>query len=71
MIQDGGYLERGTTAGNFERRCPARYDIDWWRGYWKRTQVQAVIISAGGLVAYYPSKFPLPPAHHTCTLVGR
>src|SRR5690348_5438856 len=44
---------------------PARYDIPWWRGYWKRTQVQGVIINGGGIVAYYPSKFPLqyrPPA---------
>ncbi len=38
---------------------PARYDIPWWRGFWKRTQVQGVIINGGGIVAYYPSKFPL------------
>jgi hypothetical protein len=38
-----------------------RYDITWWRQYWKRTRTQAVIINAGGIVAYYPSKFPL---HH-------
>jgi hypothetical protein len=36
-----------------------RYDIAWWRNYWKRTQVQGVIINAGGIVAYYPSKYPL------------
>jgi hypothetical protein len=44
---------------------PARYDIAWWRQYWKRTAVQGVIINAGGIVAYYPSRFPLqyrPPA---------
>jgi hypothetical protein len=44
---------------------PARYDIAWWRQHWKRTQVQGVIINAGGIFAYYPSKFPLhyrPPA---------
>ncbi len=46
---------------NITEKDPVRYDIDWWRGYWKRTQVQAVIINAGGIVAYYPSKFPL---HH-------
>jgi hypothetical protein len=40
---------------------PARYDIAWWREYWKRTRTQGVIINAGGIVAYYPSKFPL---HH-------
>ena len=37
----------------------AAYDIAWWRGYWKRTQVQGVIVNAGGIYAYYPSKFPL------------
>lgn len=44
---------------NITEKDPVRYDIDWWRGYWKRTAVQAVIINAGGIVAYYPSKFPL------------
>jgi len=38
---------------------PARYDIDWWRSHWKRTETQGVIINAGGIYAYYPSKFPL------------
>jgi hypothetical protein len=36
-----------------------RYDIAWWRQYWKRTATQGVIINAGGIFAYYPSKFPL------------
>jgi hypothetical protein len=36
---------------NITEKDPVRYDIDWWRGYWKRTQVQAVIINAGGIVA--------------------
>ena len=38
---------------------PIRYDIDWWRDYWQRTRVQGVIINAGGIVAYYPSRYPL------------
>jgi hypothetical protein len=46
---------------NIVEKDPVRYDIEWWRRYWKETQVQAVIINAGGIVAYYPSKFPL---HH-------
>ena len=33
-----------------------QYDIKWWRGYWKRTSIQGVIINAGGIVAYYPTK---------------
>jgi hypothetical protein len=38
---------------------PAGYDIGWWRRHWKRTRVQGVIVNAGGIVAYYPSKYPL------------
>jgi hypothetical protein len=40
---------------------PTRYDIPWWRQYWRRNRAQGVIINAGGIVAYYPSKFQL---HH-------
>jgi hypothetical protein len=46
---------------NITERDPSRYDIAWWRTQWKRTRVQALIINAGGIVAYYPSTFPL---HH-------
>src|SRR5947207_3746399 len=46
---------------NITERDPTRYDIPWWREYWKRTALHGVIINAGGIVAYYPSKFPL---HH-------
>jgi hypothetical protein len=44
---------------NVTEHDPTHYDIAWWREYWKRTQVQGVIINAGGIVAYYPSRFPL------------
>ncbi len=43
------------------------YDIAWWRDFWKRTRAQGVIINAGGIVAYYPSKFPL---HHRAEGLG-
>jgi hypothetical protein len=46
---------------------PARYDIAWWRQHWQRTQIQGVIINAGGIFAYYPSKFPL---HHRPAALG-
>jgi hypothetical protein len=52
---------------NITEKDPVRYDIGWWREYWKRTHVQAVIINAGGIVAYYPSKFPL---HHRAEFLG-
>jgi hypothetical protein len=44
---------------NITELDPTRYDIPWWQGYWKRTQVQGIIVNAGGIVAYYPSRFPL------------
>ncbi len=44
---------------NITENDPPTYDIPFWRAYWKRTATQAVIINAGGIVAYYPSKFPL------------
>src|SRR4051812_41119495 len=46
---------------NITEKDPVRYDIAWWRTQWQRTRVQAVIVNAGGIVAYYPSRFPL---HH-------
>lgn len=38
---------------------PPNYDIAWWRQHWKRTEVQGIIVNAAGIVAYYPSKYPL------------
>jgi hypothetical protein len=44
---------------NITEKDPAHYDISWWRSHWENTQTQGVIINAGGIVAYYPSKVPL------------
>ena len=60
-----GTLRWGQT--NITEIDPTRYDIAWWRQHWKRTQVQGVIINAGGMFAYYPSKFPL---HHRAEFLG-
>ncbi|WP_413658035.1 alpha-amylase family protein [Paraburkholderia phenoliruptrix] len=38
---------------------PTRYDAEWWRQHWRRTEIQGVIVNGGGIVAYYPSEFPL------------
>ena len=38
---------------------PTRFDTAWWRGQWKRTCLQGVIVNAGGIVAYYPTQVPL------------
>ncbi|MCX6262261.1 MAG: beta-galactosidase [Bacteroidia bacterium] len=44
---------------NITETDPATYDIKWWRNYWKRTLIGGIIVNAGGIVAYYPSKVPL------------
>lgn len=44
---------------NITEKDPVNYDISWWRSYWKRTDIQGIIVNAGGIVAYYPSKVPL------------
>src|SRR3954452_16893058 len=54
---------------NITEKDPEQYDIPWWREDLKRTEVQGVIINAGGIVAYYPSKFPLQ--HRAQFLNGR
>jgi len=46
---------------------PTRYDAAWWRAHWRRTRIQGVIVNAGGIVAYYPSNFPL---HHRAETLG-
>ncbi len=43
---------------NITENDPARYDIPWWRNYWKRTELKGIIVNAGGIVAYYPTKVP-------------
>jgi hypothetical protein len=44
---------------------PARCDPAFWRDYWRRSHIQGVILNAGGIIAYYPSRLPLshPAAH--------
>lgn len=44
---------------NLTEKDPDQFDLAFWRSYWKRTHIQGVIVNAGGIVAYYPSKFPL------------
>jgi putative glycosyl hydrolase-like family 6 (GHL6) protein len=46
---------------------PSRYDAAWWREHWRKTHVQGVIVNAGGIVAYYPSRYTL---HHRALTLG-
>ncbi len=40
---------------------PGRFDVTFWLDYFKRLHADAATLSAGGIVAYYPTKVPL---HH-------
>lgn len=43
---------------NITENDPPRYDIPWWREFWKETHTKGVVVNAGGIVAYYPTKIP-------------
>lgn len=38
---------------------PGKYDLKFWLDYFRRTHSDAACLSAGGCVAYYPTKVPL------------
>jgi hypothetical protein len=46
---------------------PGKFDPAFWLDYFKRTQSDAVCLSAGGCVAYYPTKVPF---HHRSAWLG-
>jgi hypothetical protein len=60
-VEDVPWYKKVTRWGqtNITEPDPQRYDIAWWRKQWKRTNIGGVIINAGGIVSYYPSKVPL------------
>ena len=43
---------------NLNEQDPPTYDAGLWAGYWKRVRAQGVVVNAGGIVAFYPSRFP-------------
>jgi hypothetical protein len=46
---------------------PGQYDPDFWLDYFKRTHSDAVCLSAGGIVAYYPTQIK---HHHRSLWMG-
>ncbi len=46
---------------------PGKFDLGFWLDYFRRTQSDAVCLSAGGCVAYYPTEVPL---HHRSRWLG-
>ena len=45
----------------FVENDPGRYDREFWLDYFRRTYLDAVTLSAGGVVAFYPTTIPF---HH-------
>lgn len=46
---------------------PGRYDRDFWLDYFRRIHADAANLSAGGYMAYYPTKIPF---HHRSKWMG-
>ncbi|MBI2929906.1 MAG: beta-galactosidase trimerization domain-containing protein [Verrucomicrobia bacterium] len=46
---------------------PGKFDVQFWLDYFKRTRSDAVTLSAGGCVAYYPTQVPF---HHRSAWLG-
>jgi len=46
---------------------PGRFDPDFWLDYFKRVHADAACLSAGGVVAYYPTKIAM---HHRSAWLG-
>src|SRR5512143_644332 len=46
---------------------PGKFDVGFWLDYFKRTHSDAVCLSAGGCVAYYPTKVQF---HHRSAWLG-
>jgi len=47
---------------------PGQFDPQFWLDYFRRLKADAACLSAGGIVAYYPTEVPL---HHRSASLGR
>ena len=47
---------------------PGRFDPNFWLDYFRRLHADAATLSAGGIVAYYPTEIPL---HHRSAWLGK
>jgi hypothetical protein len=46
---------------------PVSFDVGFWLDYFRKTRSDAVCLSAGGCVAYYPTRVPF---HHRSAWLG-
>src|SRR5215831_8560800 len=77
-LQRGHAGPEGNSTGWFDRPMrwvqltlvendPGRFDPAFWLDYFKRLHADAATLSAGGIVAYYPTSVPL---HHRSAWLG-
>lgn len=64
-----GWAERPMRWANltFVENDPPKVDLRWWLDLYRRAHIDAVVLSAGGAVAYYPTRVPL---HHKSRWLG-
>jgi hypothetical protein len=51
----------------FTEDDPGQFDVSMWLDYFRRIHADAACLSAGGLMAFYPTKIPL---HHKSKFLG-
>jgi hypothetical protein len=52
---------------NFNERDPIELDIAWWIKYWSSLKLDALLLNAGGIMAFYPTQIPY---HHRSQFLG-
>lgn len=59
--EPGGWYDRPMRWAQvaFVEDDPGNYDLDFWLDYFKRLHVDAACLSAGGVVAFYPTDIPM------------
>jgi len=52
---------------NLNEYDPQTLDIDSWMDYWESLRINALVLTAGGLMAFYPTRIP---NHHKSQFLG-
>ncbi len=65
-VKDAGWFDRPLRWAQLTlvENDPGQYDAGFWLDYFKKVHADAACLSAGGCVAYYPTRIPL---HHRST----